>query len=368
VRVVVAPDGFGGVLTARQAAEAIAEGWRRARPDDELTLRPLSDGGEGLLDVVARDGDTWLDVEVAGPHGHPVRAPLLLREGSTAVVESARACGLALVSESRRSPMPATTYGVGQLLDRARAEGARRILVGLGGSATVDGGTGALNGLGYRLRVADGSGLKIGGADLHRVRRVEPAWIADFSDVEVELLADVDAVLDEAAPLFGPQKGATPEQVEQLGEALRTWADVAERDLAGGRSMRDEPGAGAAGGLGFGLAAGLSAPLLPGAAAVADLVGLDDALRRADAVVTGEGRLDETSGRGKVVGDLLRRSGELGLPLYGVVGVAEEGAATGLVAVEQAAAGTGADAGPGEDPLAEVAAAAARLAAGLGSP
>lgn len=368
MRVVIAPDGFGGVLTARGAAEAIAEGWRRSRPDDEVVLRPLSDGGEGLLDVVARDEDTRLDVEVAGPHGHPVGAPLLLRDDGTAIVESARACGLDLVPDARRSPMPATTYGVGQLIDRAHREGARRILVGLGGSASVDGGTGALNGLGFRLRVADGSGLKIGAADLHRVGRVEPAWAADYGDVEIRLLADVDAVLAEAAPLFGPQKGATPQQVEQLADALTVWADVAERDLAGGERVRDRPGAGAAGGLGFGLAAGLSAPLVPGAGAVGELVGLGEALRGADAVVTGEGRLDATSLRGKVVGDLLRRAAERGLPLYGVVGIAEPGTDLGLAGLEQASAGRGPDGGAGPDPAAEVAAAAARLAVALGSP
>lgn len=365
MRVVVAPDGFGGVLTAREAAEAIAAGWRHARPGDELTLRPLADGGEGLLDVVARPQDTWLDVEVAGPHGHPVTTQLLLRDDGTAVVESARACGLDLVPTSHRNPMPATTYGVGQLVAHACQAGASRVVVGLGGSATVDGGTGALNGLGFRLRVADGSGLKVGAADLHRVRRVESTWVANLRGVAVELLADVDVSLAEAARLFGPQKGASPEQVDQLDEALGIWADVAERDLADGRRLREEPGAGAAGGLGFGLAAGLSAPLVPGAAAVAELVGLPDALRRADVVVTGEGRLDRTSSRGKVVGHLLRRTSELGVPLYGVVGVAEPGAETGLAGLEAASPG---DRGPGDDPAADVAAAAARVAADLGAP
>jgi glycerate 2-kinase len=364
VRVVISPDGFGGVLTARAAAGAIADGWRRSRPDDEVVLRPLSDGGEGLLDVVARDGDTWLDVEVAGPHGHPVDAPLLLRDDGTAIVESALACGLHLVPPDRRSPMPATTYGVGQLIDRAREEGAVRILVGLGGSATVDGGSGALNGLGFRLRVADGSGLKVGAADLHRVRRVEPTWVADYAGIELELLADVDVALAEAAALFGPQKGATPEQVEQLTGALRVWADVAEQDLAGGARLRDRAGAGAAGGLGFGLAAGMSAALIPGAAAVGELVGLDDALGSADVVVTGEGRLDATSLRGKVVGHLVRLAAEQRLPLYGVVGQAEPGVEFGLAGLEQASDGGG----PGPDPAADVAAAAARLADRITSP
>jgi glycerate 2-kinase len=356
VRVVIAPDGFGGVLPASAVAGAIAEGWRRVRPDDELDLLPLSDGGEGLLDVLARDGDTTVEVEVAGPHGHPLHAPLLLREDGTAVVESALACGLALVPEEQRSPMPATTYGVGQLVEAARGAGAQRILVGLGGSASVDGGTGALNGLGFRLRVEDGSGLKVGGADLHRVRRVEPTWVAELGGIDVELLADVDVVLADAAPLFGPQKGATPEQVEQLTRALEIWADVAERDL-GAAGARQRPGAGAAGGLGFGLAVGLDAPLLDGAARVAELVGLEQALSRADLVVTGEGRLDATSLRGKVVGHLLERAEAHGLPLRAVVGRAERDAAGALDDVEAAS-----PQGPGDDPWADAATAAGRLA------
>jgi glycerate 2-kinase len=356
VRVVIAPDGFGGVLPASEVAEAIAEGWHRARPADQLDLLPLSDGGEGLLDVLAREGDTMLEVEVAGPHGHPLHAPVLLREDGTAVIESALACGLALVPQERRTPMPATTYGVGQLIEAARGAGAQRILVGLGGSASVDGGTGALNGLGFRLRVEDGSGLKIGGADLHRVRRVEPTWVADLAGIDVELLADVDVVLADAAPLFGPQKGATPEQVEQLAQALETWADVAERDLDAA-GVRSRPGAGAAGGLGFGLAAGLAAPLRDGAARVAELVGLGQALADADLVVTGEGRLDATSLRGKVIGHLLRRAEARSLPVLAVVGAADRDAADALTDVAEASPD-----GPGQDPYGDAVGAAVSLA------
>ncbi|MFO7595622.1 MAG: glycerate kinase, partial [Desulfocurvibacter africanus] len=174
MRVVIAPDGFGGTLGPRDAAAAIARGWLRVRPHDEVVLAPLSDGGEGLLDVLAGPDDTWVTTEVVGPLGLPVDAAFLLRRDGTAVIESARACGLALVPPSRRSPLETTTFGVGELLLAARDAGASRVLLGLGGSATVDGGAGALTGLGYRLRVADGSGLKIGGRDLGRIDRVEP--------------------------------------------------------------------------------------------------------------------------------------------------------------------------------------------------
>ncbi|WP_052667812.1 glycerate kinase [Nitriliruptor alkaliphilus] len=357
MKVVVAPDGFGGTLTAREAAAAIVAGWRRVRPGDDLVCVPMSDGGEGLVDVVATADDTWVTTEVAGPHGHPVDAAFLLRPDGSAVVESAQACGLHLVPADRRTPRLATTYGVGQLLDAARDVGATRLLVGLGGSASVDGGTGALNGLGLRLTVADGSGLKIGGEDLHRVHAVRWGWAGDWDGIEVVLLADVDARLDEAAPVFGPQKGATPEEIPALTETLRTWADVAERDLPGGVS-RGDPGTGAAGGLGFGLGRALTgARFERGVDVVAELVGLDDVLADADLVVTGEGRLDATSFGTKVVGAVRDRARATKVPVAAVVGAVADGTAPGDLDVEQAS-----PAGPGLEPAADVAAAAERLA------
>ncbi len=357
MKVVIAPDGFGGTLSAREAAAAISAGWRRARPDDELVEVPLSDGGEGLLDVVGRDDDRWMTTEVAGPLGRPVDAPWLLRDGDTAIIESARACGLALVPEAQRSPLQTTTYGVGQLVEAARRTGARRVLVGLGGSATVDGGAGALSGLGFRLTVADGFGLKIGGDDLHRVARAERGWAADFCDVQVTLLADVTTTLEASARVFGPQKGATPTDVDHLTDALSRWADVAEGDLADGARHRDTPGSGAAGGLGFALACAIGARYEPGARHVAALAGFDTAIRDAEVVVTGEGRLDATSGAGKVVGAVLDVCGLAGTTVTAVVGQTAPGAPD-LHDVEAAAPD-----GPGPDPVADVADAAARLAA-----
>jgi glycerate 2-kinase len=362
VQVVVAPDSFGGTLTAREAAVAIAAGWREARPGDAIVLVPMSDGGEGLLDVVATPEDTWVTTEVAGPHGHPVDAALLLRADGTAVVESAAACGLHLVPEHRRDPGLATTYGVGQLLDAARDVGAERILVGLGGSATVDGGSGALTGLGFRLTVADGSGLKIGADDLHRVAGAERGWSEDWGGTEVVLLADVPHVLADAAPVFGPQKGASHAQIAELTAALATWADVAERDLAGA-AHRDEPGSGAAGGLGFGLRCALPrARWVRGADEVAQLVGLDERLRGADLVVTGEGRLDATSATTKVVGAVAARARHQGVPLGAVVGGTAVGATAGSGQLEGLLVEESAPDGPGPDPAREVADAATRLA------
>jgi glycerate 2-kinase len=224
---------MGGLLDAPGVAEAIATGWRRARPDDDLHLVPMSDGGEGLLNVLRRPDDRILEVEVAGPDSRPVQASFLLRTDGTAVVESAAACGLHLLTQDRRNPLHTTTYGVGQLLDAARIAGATRILVGLGGSATVDGGAGALIGLGLRLRVNDGSGLKIGGDDLHRIAAIGRGWIDPaWDELPVVLLADVRTKLQDAARVFGPQKGATPDAVRHLETGLSAWADVVERDLA----------------------------------------------------------------------------------------------------------------------------------------
>ncbi len=368
VNVVVAPDGFGGTLTATEAAGAIADGWRRSRPDDRIVSRPMSDGGEGLLAVLgaaAGDAARWHTVEVAGPLGHPVEAHLLERADGEVVIESAQACGLHLLDPATRDPLRTTTYGVGQLLDAARRIGSRRLLVGLGGSASVDGGAGALTGLGFRLRVADGSGLKIGGGELHRVARAGRGWAASFADVEVVLLADVTATLADAAPVFGPQKGASDAEVAQLDDGLRTWAGVAHRDLwtGGAPPPAEWPGSGAAGGLGFGLIAGLGAQLVAGSTAVAAMIALDAALDDADVVLTGEGRLDATTTTGKVVAHVAARSRERAAdaPVLAVVGRDELDPGSrdglGLHDVEPAS-----PQGPGDDPADELADAAARIA------
>lgn len=359
MRVVIAPDSFGGTLTADEAARAIATGWAEARPDDRLALVGLSDGGEGLVDAVVTADDDWQrhQVEVAGPRGTPVVADWITREdrhGTTAVVEVALACGLALLSVDERDPLLATSHGVGELLAAVRAQGATRVLVGLGGSATVDGGLGALTGLGMRLLRADGSGLKVGGGWVHELDRVERGWLdPGWADVEVDLLADVTTPLARAAAVFGPQKGADAVAVERLAAGLAAAADVVERDLdCPGLAAR--PGTGAAGGLGFALSAALGGRLKAGAPVVATLVGLDDHLRDADLVVTGEGRVDATTSAGKVVAEVADRVRTFDLPWAVVAGSGElpEGVPGELSAPD----------GPGVDPAAEVAAAAARLA------
>lgn len=362
MRVLVAPDSFGGTLGPRAAAAAIARGWQRARPDDVVTLLPLSDGGEGLLEVLERPIDERRDCEVVGPLGLPIAAAFLLGPDGRAVIETAAAAGLARVEAARRDPLVTTTWGVGELVAAALTAGARHLLIGLGGSATVDGGAGALSGLGLRLTVADGSGLRIGGGELGRVARIERGWMPGLEGVTVELLADVTTPLGAAARDFGPQKGADAAAVAVLTEALERWGAVVTRDLPGGPAP-GAPGTGAAGGLAYGLAAALGAPIRAGAERVADLVGLEEGLANADVVVTGEGRLDPTSSEGKVVGFVAARARARGCPALAVVGAhaaastGDAAAAAGLVDVEASA-----PQGPGLEPAVEVAAAAERLA------
>jgi glycerate 2-kinase len=299
----------------------MAEGWRAARPGDDVRAVPMSDGGEGLLDAVehALPDAQRQSVEIADARGYATTADWLLLADATAVIESAQACGLSRLAADLRNPRLATSYGVGQLIAAASDAGAARVVVGLGGSATVDGGAGAATALGHRLLRADGNGVKVGGEYLTALDRIVAGPVPE---VPVIAAADVDAPLlgpDGAVAGFAAQKGATGEDADVLEEALATLARVAERDLYGG-PWRDAPGAGAAGGLGFGLAAFLGAQLRPGAGYIAALVGLDVAIATADLVVTGEGALDTWSVRGKVPGAVADLAEQAGCPVFAVVG------------------------------------------------
>lgn len=359
MRVVITPDSFGGTLTAAQAAAAVAQGWLDRRPSDEVVQLGMSDGGEGLVDVVRSAAAHWAEhhVEVAGPRGTPVEATWLSgreRRRTVAVVEVALACGLDLVPPDQRDPLLATSHGVGELLEAVRRHGVDQVLVGLGGSATVDGGIGALTGLGLRPLRADGTGLKVGGGWLRELDRIERGWLSsDWDGIDVDLLADVQTPLARAAVVFGPQKGADEEAVATLADGLDVVGDVVERDLdCPGLATR--PGTGAAGGLGFGLSAAIGGRLRAGAPVVAGLVGLDDAIREADLVITGEGRFDRTTAAGKVVAEVAARAHTFDVPWALVAG-------SGHVPDEVPGELSAPD-GPGTDPAAEVAAAAGRLA------
>jgi len=311
VRVVVAPDKFRGTLTAAEVARAIATGWRRGDRRAEVQEVPVADGGEGTLEalVAALDGRRE-HARVTGPLGDPVEAEFGVvggMSGSTAVVEMARASGLALVSEARRDPLRATTRGTGDLILAAARQGARSVIVCLGGSATNDGGAGMAQALGIRLLDERGEDLPMGGAALRRLVAIDGTGLdRAMLDVDVVVATDVDNPLTGplgASVVYGPQKGARAEDVALLDEALGHLAAVIHRDLD--VDIRDVPGAGAAGGLGAGLMAFVGARLRPGFDVVAEAVELPRRLANADVAVTGEGRYDRQTERGKAPAGVL---------------------------------------------------------------
>lgn len=330
------PTAFKGTIDAPSAARALAEGARRAFPGRQVVEMPLSDGGNGLIDALhtAKPG-AIRQVPVTGPLGGAVEARIL-RLADAAVVETADANGLHLVPPARRDPMVTTTFGVGQLL--LEAADADHLIVGLGGSATVDGGIGMAQALGWRLLDEEGQPIERGGAGLLRLSRIQPPVQAPalpattaLYDVRNPLLGD-----EGAAPVFGPQKGAGPDDVRRLGAALARLADCLARDA--GRDVRGLVGGGAAGGLGAALAAFVGADLVPGGAWVLEAVGFDAALARADVVVTGEGAFDAQSGMGKVVGEVILRARSRGVPVLLVAGRVDGPLAAGVHAVDAACA------------------------------
>lgn len=336
MKVLVCPDSFKGTLTAADAAAAITQGWRSVRPEHTVVAVPLADGGDGTLEVVAAaspDAERHT-VEVADARGRASTGDWLALPDGTALVEAAQAVGLAKLASNERDPMVATSYGVGQLLRAAVDAGCRAITVGLGGSATVDGGAGMAIALGHKLRCDDGNGVKVG-----------PRWLDELAWIEagrplgvpVDVASDVANPLlgpDGAAHVYGPQKGATEADVPLLESALAHLADVAERDLLGG-PWRDLPGAGAAGGLGFGLAAFCQATLRSGGEWIAELVGFDDALAGCDVVVFGEGALDrQTTAHGKIGAHVVAKARKQGARVLAVAGTAD---AAGRAAVDEVA-------------------------------
>lgn len=333
-RVVVAPSGFKESLSAQAAADAIADGVRRVLPDAVLDLIPLVDGGEGTAaTLAAATGGRLVALPATGPVGETVGTHFALLgsgDGDTAVVEMAAVAGLALVPRALRDPGATTTYGVGELIRAALDTGVRRILVGCGDSGTSDGGAGALQALGARLLDADGFELPRGGRELTRLARIDPSGLDPrLRDVELLVACNPYNVLcgeRGVARVFGPQKGATPAQVEELSAGLENWADVLTRDLgAVGTDLRHGPGTGASGGLGAGLAA-LGARLLPRFDVLLDHLDLDARLARADLVVTAEGALDHQTPRGKVPAEVARRAKLYGRPVLVLAGTLGEGA------------------------------------------
>ncbi len=369
MRVLFAPDSFGGTLTAAGAAEAMAEGWARAVPGDALVRLPLADGGTGFVEVLhTARGGTLHRVAVTGPDGRPTEAVWLALD-DTAYLESASACGLHLVGE--RTPAgaaAATSRGVGEMIADAARAGLGRIVVGLGGSACTDGGAGMLAALGAPPRDAAGVELADGGAALADVASVDELDTARavLRDAELVVAADVDHPLtgeQGAARVFGPQKGADEETVAALDAALTRWGAVLGA-ACGRPELPDEVGAGAAGGLGAALAA-LGARRVGGGELVRDVAGLDAALASADLVVTGEGRLDPQSLHGKLVSVVAARARERGVPCIALAGQIDLSGGEALEAGIDGAYSVAADAGSVEAALAEPAARLTDLAAGV---
>jgi glycerate kinase len=327
MRVLIAPDKFKGTLTAVQAAEAIARGWLRAVPSAEVERVPMADGGEGTLDaLVAAQGGHLRRVRVTGPLGDLVEAEYgAVEDGPTAVVEMARASGLSLISEARRDPKRTTSRGTGELILEACRQGARRVLVCIGGSATNDGGAGMAQALGIRLFDEHGRDLRSGGAALLELARIDMSLLDPAVAAATFVVAtDVDNPLvgpHGASPVYGPQKGASPADVALLDRALAHFAAVVYRDL--GVDVRDVHGAGAAGGMGAGLVAFLGARLRPGVDVVMEAVRLPERMQHADIAVTGEGKFDRQSLHGKAPAGVLRVAEEARVPAVVLCGQRE---------------------------------------------
>lgn len=322
--VLVAPDKLKGTLTAQEAAAALRDGVLLARPDAVVTAIPVADGGEGTIEALLAAGATEHRVTVSGPLDREVEARFAVL-GTTAFVESAQACGLQLLTPDRSTAVRAHSRGVGELVRAALETGCRRLVVGLGGSACTDGGTGMARALGAVLTDAAGTPVGDGGGALVDLARIDTAGLDPrLADVAVVVASDVRSPLlgpAGAAHVYGPQKGAGPREVALLEDALGHLADALQ--ALTGQDLRDLPGAGAAGGLGAGLVAFTGATITSGTDLVLDLLGVGRALAGVDLVITGEGRLDDQSLAGKAPVGVAELAARHGVPTIAVAGVVE---------------------------------------------
>ncbi len=324
MRVVIAPQALKGSLTAEEIGQAIALGVQAVYPQAHIDVVPIADGGEGTVQaLVDATGGELAWQTVTGPLGTPVSAFFgLLGDGRTAAIEMAASAGLPLVPHTQRNPRLTTTYGVGELLLVAVERGRRHFIVGIGGSATNDGGAGMAQALGASLLTEQGTAIARGGAALASLSHISLEQLDPrLQECTIEVACDVTNPLcgpTGASAVYGPQKGATPEMVQELDAALDHYAHILERDL--GQSVRDIPGAGAAGGLGGGLIAFLHATLRPGAQLVLEAVKLETYVRAADLVITAEGQIDEQTAYGKSVGAVATLAKRYGLPVLALAG------------------------------------------------
>lgn len=323
-RVLIASDKFKGSLTATEVADHVAAGVRRVRPQVRIETLPVADGGDGTVEAAVTAGFERREVTVTGPLGSPVTAAFALR-GDTAVVEMAQAAGLRLLPPGTFAPLTGTTYGAGELLRAALDAGARTVVFGVGGSATTDGGAGMLAALGARLLDDDGDPVAWGGAPLRELATVDFSELDPrLADARIVLASDVDNPLTGpkgAAAVYGPQKGASEQDVAVLDQALSHYARVVEQAV-GQRAaeLAAAPGAGAAGGIGYGALVGLGATFRPGVQVLMEVLDFDAALRRTDLVVTGEGSLDQQTLHGKAPAGVATAARAVGRPVVAVCG------------------------------------------------
>ncbi len=330
LKIIVAPDSFKGSLSAVSAAAAIESGIRTVFPDAQIMKVPIADGGEGTVDaLITATGGRGLEQDVKGPLGDPVKARWgILGDGRTAVIEMAAASGLTLVPRGKLNPGLASTFGTGQLLRAALDAGMRRIIIGLGGSATNDGGAGMLRALGAKFLDANAEELIEGGLALAGLRTIDLSNLDHrVSDVEIIVASDVDNPLygeQGASAVYGPQKGATAQMVEQLDRALQNYAEIAKTST--GRDIACSPGAGAAGGLGAGLMFFTNARIKPGVQIILEVCDFERLAKDADFIITGEGCIDSQTTRGKApigVASIARR---YNVPTVGIGGSLGQGA------------------------------------------
>lgn len=324
MKIVIAPDSFKESLSAMQVAEAIEQGFSEIFPQAEYIKLPMADGGEGTVEsMVAATGGERVHVNVTGPLGQPVNGFFgWMGDGETAVIEMAAASGLHLVAPEQRNPLITTSFGTGELILAALNHGARKIILGIGGSATNDGGAGMMQALGAHFHDIDGKELHVGGAALAQLASVDLSQLdARLAQTDILVACDVDNPLcgaKGASAVFGPQKGATPERVKQLDAALQHYGEKIE--LATGKSVLNVAGAGAAGGMGAALFGLLNARLQPGIEIVTEALKLADAVQGADLVITGEGRIDSQTVHGKTPVGVARVAKRYDIPVIAIAG------------------------------------------------
>lgn len=324
MKIVIAPDSYKESLSALDVATQIEAGFREVFPDAQYVKLPVADGGEGTVEaMVAATQGKIVDVMVTGPLGEPVAAFYgLSGDESCAYIEMAAASGLEIVPQAQRNPLVTTSYGTGELIHHALARGVKRIIIGIGGSATNDGGAGMVQALGVRLLDAQGAEIGYGGEALAQLAHIDVSGLDErVASCRFEVACDVTNPLigpEGASAIFGPQKGATPEMVRQLDDALKHYAGVIRRDLD--IDVEQVPGAGAAGGMGAALLAFLKADLRRGIDIVTGALGLDELVRDASLVITGEGRIDSQSIHGKVPVGVAQIAKRYGKPVIGIAG------------------------------------------------